>query len=129
MGVQIRSRYRVKGSHCNGRLMDYRECQLQPCTCTITKAFYETATGHVVPKDGIQQFPTLSCVFLYLPILGIIGYVRGTHETVMIDDSMDTKTIVYTNECTQIICSNSGLEIQPSKHCRRNIVFPTYLRI
>lgn len=51
-GVQIRARNRLSGSACNDSLFDYRMCQLQPCTCVMTKEFYTEATGQQVPINS-----------------------------------------------------------------------------
>lgn len=53
MGVQIRARNRLSGSSCQQSLYEYRSCQLQPCTCTITKQFYERTMNRNKPADGI----------------------------------------------------------------------------
>ncbi len=62
-GVQIRARNRLSGTGCNGTLMDYRMCQLQPCMCVLTKEFYTVATGQKVPIDS-----KYSKLFLYIYI-------------------------------------------------------------
>lgn len=52
----------------------------------------------------------------------IVGYLKDGQQAVHIGDSLDAETIVYADNCLQLICSNVGLDIRRSPDCECELI-------